>query len=69
VDNQTKTVMSNLDPVTYFVKVTESNQQIKTFSLSLCSFRRSVVIFSDKNLPLHKVFASNYLFIHLKQKI
>jgi len=69
VDNQTKIVMWNLDPAIYFVQVTESNQQIRTFSLSLCSFRRSVVIFLLKNLPLHKVFASNYLFIHLKHKI
>jgi hypothetical protein len=31
--NQTNIVMSNLVPATYFVKVTESNKEIKTFKI------------------------------------
>ena len=31
--NQTSIVMSNLVPATYFVKVTESNKEVKTFKI------------------------------------
>ena len=31
--NQTSIVMSNLAPATYFVKVTESNKEVKTFKI------------------------------------